>query len=252
MLPATYKWTRTNIQRANLSNDYFTNRQDRYHVFSCARLTDYYERIHNTVCSISYRVMPGPKEMSGYVLDWPKSNPAPVPVDEPSRFKQAATALLGPLIQPLATAGNEVSHGAKTVVYPVGQFTPLMQPDTSTEQPALATVLGALANENAEGSKWVLTAGYFNILPHLKGLLLNSRSIGTVVTAAPEANGFYGSKGISNMLPPAYTLLSKRFLQDVIKLGKERNITIREWKKGVHGQDPDAWTYHAKGLSTQT
>jgi CDP-diacylglycerol--glycerol-3-phosphate 3-phosphatidyltransferase len=181
-------------------------------------------------------------------MDWPESNLAPSPVEEPARYKQAAALLLNPLIQP-PEKGN-LSTEAKTVVYPVGQFTPVLETDTSTEHPAVSTVLSALAQENAAGSRWCFTAGYFNIHPELKELLLKSRSMGTVVTAAPEANGFYGSKGVSNMLPPAYTLLSRQFLEDVLKFGKEENIELKEWKKGVHGQDPDAWTYHAKGSYT--
>ena len=235
---------------ANLSTDYFTNRQDRYHVFSCWRLTNYFERIHNAVCSISYRVLPGPSDAGGYVMDWPKSNPAPIPVEEPEQFRIAATSLLGPLIQPPANGEEPTSRQARTVVYPLGQFTPLLRPlDTSTEHPALSTVLRTLAEGHAAGSSWVFTAGYFNIHPQLKALLLKSAAAkGTVVTAAPEANGFYGSKGVSSMLPPAYTLLARRFLDDVIKCGKQDRIELREWKRGVHGQDPDAWTYHAKGL----
>jgi len=181
-------------------------------------------------------------------LDWPESNLAPIPVDEPERFKVAATSLLGPLLLPPASGASVPPEVAKTVVYPVGQFTPLLHPtDISTEHPALSTVLRVLGEE--KGSQWVFTAGYFNIHPQLKELLLNSKSAkGTVVTAAPEANGFYGSKGVSGMLPLAYTLLSRRFLEDVIKFGKENSIELREWKKGVHGKDPNAWTYHAKGL----
>jgi CDP-diacylglycerol--glycerol-3-phosphate 3-phosphatidyltransferase len=234
-------------QRANLSTDYFTNRQDRYHVFSCPHLTDYYEQIHNAICSISYKVLPGPPEVGGYIMDWPESNPAPSPVKEPERYKAAAALLLDPLIQPAEMC---LSTEAKTVVYPVGQFTPVLKSDTSTEHPAVSTVLSMLAQKDAEGSQWCFTAGYFNIHPGLKELLLKSRSTGIVVTAAPEANGFYGSKGVSNMLPSAYTLLSRRFLQDVLKFGKEKSIELKEWKKGVHGQDPNAWTYHAKGLYT--
>ncbi|KAI4179847.1 MAG: hypothetical protein L6R41_007603, partial [Letrouitia leprolyta] len=35
------------LSGANLSSDYFTNRQDRYHVFSSRRVTDYFSRIHH-------------------------------------------------------------------------------------------------------------------------------------------------------------------------------------------------------------
>ncbi|KAL9630885.1 MAG: hypothetical protein Q9164_006193, partial [Protoblastenia rupestris] len=35
------------LSGANLSNDYFTNRQDRYHLFISKTVTDYFARIHN-------------------------------------------------------------------------------------------------------------------------------------------------------------------------------------------------------------
>ncbi|KAL8836851.1 MAG: hypothetical protein Q9170_002742, partial [Blastenia crenularia] len=38
------------LSGANLSSDYFTNRQDRYHVFSSKRVTNYFARIHHAVC----------------------------------------------------------------------------------------------------------------------------------------------------------------------------------------------------------
>ena len=69
----------------------------------------------------------------------------------------------------------------------------------------------------------------------------------TVITASPWANGFYGSAGISGMLPAAYTLLSRRFLRKVSVVGKERSIQLKEWRRGTVGE-PDGWTYHAKGL----
>lgn len=49
------------------------------------------------------------------------------------------------------------------------------------------------------------------------------------------------------MLPGAYTLLSRRFLDSAAKAGRESDVTLREWKKG-HVNEPGGWTYHAKGL----
>jgi CDP-diacylglycerol--glycerol-3-phosphate 3-phosphatidyltransferase len=114
-------------------------------------------------------------------------------------------------------------------------------------------VLRLLSEDGFADSRWVLTAGYFNIHSQLKELLLASKSTqGVVVTAAPEANGFYGSKGVSGMLPPAYTLLERRFLGDVLESGKAENIQLREWRRGTIGKDPDAWTYHAKGMHLES
>lgn len=188
------------------------------------------------------------QDAAGYTLEWPASNSAPVPTEDPENFRSIATAVINPLIAPWTDTSSGHTSG-KTYVYPVAQFTSLLRPvDTSTELPALSTVLRDLSKKEFGTSKWTFTAGYFNIHPELKKLLLESQSAkGTVITAAPEANGFYGSKGISGMLPGAYVLLSRRFLDDVAEAGKLGNIELREWRKGTTGVDPDAWTYHAKG-----
>jgi len=110
-------------------------------------------------------------------------------------------------------------------------------------------------------SNWVFTAGYFNIDPDITHALIEAAPEAldrttnkehgsgpcTVITASPWANGFYGSAGISGMLPAAYTLLSRRFLRQVAMVGKERSIELKEWRRGTVGE-PDGWTYHAKGL----
>lgn len=158
----------------------------------------------------------------------------------------------------------------KTFVYPVAQFDILLgEPKhksfsdyefvsyTSTEKPSLMKLLKSLAeNPELRGCNWTFTAGYFNIDPEISHLLVESApSPGdakisphcTVITASPWANGFYGSPGISGMLPAAYTLLSRRFLNKVARAGREPSIQLKEWRRGTVGQ-PGGWTYHAKGL----
>lgn len=163
----------------------------------------------------------------------------------------------------------------KTFVYPVAQFDILLGAPrnqgflqyefsryTSTEKPALTKLLASLSeDERLHGSSWVFTAGYFNIdpdiangliaaAPEAPGVSTDSVHLSkpcTVITASPWANGFYGSAGISGMLPAAYTLLSRRFLRKVSMVGKERSIQLKEWRRGTVGE-PGGWTYHAKGL----
>ncbi|KAH8733121.1 hypothetical protein GQ44DRAFT_696954 [Phaeosphaeriaceae sp. PMI808] len=138
---------------ANLSSDYFTNRQDRYHLFHSKDLTDYFANIHNGVASLSFDIQPS---------------------DTP--------------------------------------------------------------------------AGYFNMTSSFRRLLLSTHpTSGTVLTAHPHANGFFGSKGVSGMLPDAYTHLAKMFLRKVKYEGQAKTIKLREWKKGKVGEE-GGWTYHAKGL----
>ena len=67
------------------------------------------------------------------------------------------------------------------------------------------------------------------------------------MAASPWANGFYGSKGISGMLPAAYTHLAKQFLHAVKDKGLSKQVSLKEWRYGTVNE-PGGWTYHAKGL----
>lgn len=231
---------------ANLSNDYFTNRQDRYHVFKSRDVTDYFERIYQAVCKLSYSVVPS-QESSGFVLEWPDSNTGVAPLADPKGYVTSATAALAPLLTP-STSQMVPEKKGDTHVYPLMQLTPLLKPDTSTELPALTGILAKLAKPQFAGSKWTFTAGYFNMTPEVRQLLLDSNPASAIVVAAsPWANGFYGSKGVSGMLPAAYTYLSRKFLDSVSRAGLSDNITVKEWRRGTVNT-PGGWTYHAKGI----
>lgn len=231
---------------ANLSDDYFTNRQDRYHVFKSAKITEYFSELYHAVCGLSYRVAPS-KEASGFVMEWPSTNIQPAPLSDPKAYIEAATKALQPLVN-LQTRSASPGSKTDTQVYPLLQMTPLLKPDTSTELPALIGLLRRLGTPEFAGSKWTFTAGYFNMTPEVRKLLLQSSpSAATVVAASPWANGFYGSKGISGMLPAAYTLLSRRFLDAVSKEGLSKQVSVKEWRKGTVNT-PGGWTYHAKGI----
>ncbi|KAI9677490.1 MAG: CDP-diacylglycerol--glycerol-3-phosphate 3-phosphatidyltransferase [Caeruleum heppii] len=233
---------------ANLSNDYFTNRQDRYHIFESREITDYFAKVHDSVARLSYIVRTDTDTEAGYTLHWPDSNQAPSPLDSPSGFISHAGAALTPLIKPTPSDKADPPSTHDTVIYPLAQLTPLLRPDTSTEHPGLSAVLRTLSEPTSNGARWMFTAGYFNIHPSLKALLLaSSATHGTVVTASPWANGFYGSAGVSGLLPSAYTLLSRRFLESVQRSGRGSNIRLKEWRKGTVGES-GGWTYHAKGL----
>lgn len=232
---------------ANLSNDYFTNRQDRYHVLKSKDVTDYFERIYQAVCKLSYKVVYSEEQQSGFVLDWSQGNTGPAPLADPKGYISAATTALAPLLSP-STSQMVPRKTGDTQIYPLIQLTPLLNPDTSTELPALTDILSKLAEPPLAGSKWTFTAGYFNMTAQVRQLLLGSNpASATVVAASPWANGFYGSKGVSGMLPPAYTYLSRKFLDSVSRAGLSDSITVKEWRRGTVNT-PGGWTYHAKGI----
>lgn len=247
---------------ANLSDDYFTNRQDRYHVFSSAQITEYFWKIQSQVSKVSFKVVPkGPAKdvengtAPGFTLEWPTENIAENPLSNAPGGKFSLKLATNPIAElintrslKLPTAVEATHQEADTAVYPLSQMTQLFHSDTSTELRALTSVLRRLASPAFSASSWMFTAGYFNPDLSLTKLLISTSSNqGTVVTASPWANGFYGSKGVSGLLPPAYSLLARRFLERVQKAGRAENIVLKEWRKGTVGK-PQGWTYHAKGL----
>lgn len=237
------------LSGANLSSDYFSNRQDRYHLFSSAEITEYFDRLYQGVTSLSFLVEPS-KEPSGFNLVWPANNASPSPLDDPKQFIANSTATLSSLIStrhglPVPTSENTTPD---TTIYMLAQLSQLLSPNTSTELPAVTHVLKTLAGPQYAGSSWTFTAGYFNPAPSLTNLLMSTASSNcTVITASPQANGFYGSKGVSGMLPDAYTLLARRFLDSIHRQKRDAAIVLKEWRKGTVGE-PEGWTYHAKGL----
>ena len=226
------------LSGANLSDDYFTNRQDRYHLFSSTAVSGYFQRIFDTMCSVSLLLEPT-GSAGAFDLVWPENNACKSPLDDPNGYSQATKKLFADFIQPLTST----TPTTNTSIYPL-----LIIPNAlNNELPAIQSLLATPVPAN---SSWLFTAGYFNPHPMVTSSLLTASSghvpvAGTVVTASPWANGFYGSKGISGMLPPAYTLLSRRFLKQARK--QEAHVDFREWRLGTVGR-PHGWTYHAKGL----
>lgn len=237
------------LSGANLSNDYFTDRQDRYYIFTSKLLTNYYYDIHDAIASISYQVLPSTQLKQGFRLSWPTSNKSCEPHMNLQRFISDTSFLLDPLLKQHKLSSFEEftdTNDFDTIVYPVSQFTPLfpLQNDNSTEKPALLRLLSFL---DSPSIRWWFTAGYFNMLPQIQDRLINGKALGSVITASPKANSFYKSPGVSYYLPEAYLLFAKRFLEEVYRVGKSKLITVYEWQNGIVNTK-GGWSYHAKGL----
>lgn len=239
---------KNNSDRANLSNDYFKNRQDRYYVFSSKDLTNYFYRLHNIISQLSFIVSPNSQAPDGYTLEWSSSNLAPSPVTSPSAFISQSSKVLKQLMP--SPYSPKIDHNtSETTVYPILQLKPLgSEAHTSTELSAITSILSALSSPRYKSSSWTFTTGYFNPTPDLTRLLLLTASkSNTVITASPWASGFYGSRGVSGLIPSAYSLLLKRFAEAIKWNNREKDIILKEWRLGTVGE-PGGWTYHAKGF----
>jgi CDP-diacylglycerol--glycerol-3-phosphate 3-phosphatidyltransferase len=63
----------------------------------------------------------------------------------------------------------------------------------------------------------------------------------SIIMAHPNANGFKGAKGPAGGIPDAYTLLARKFYEQIKAQGQENRISLLEYER-------NSWTYHAKGL----
>lgn len=237
------------LSGANLSEDYFTDRQDRYYIFNNEDLSDYYFKIHDSVCSLSYQILPSNKNPAGFKMFWPTTNKSCEPHLNSQTFINDSSLLLEPLLKQHELKNFEEFNDSDkydTIIYPISQFTPLLDPkyDISTEKPSILRLLTFLDSPKI---KWWFTAGYFNMLPEIQSKLVNGMANGTIITASAKANSFYKSSGVSYYLPEAYLLIAKRFLEDIKKKGKDGIIKLFEWQNGVVNT-PGGWSYHAKGM----
>lgn len=181
-----------------------------------------------------------------YELDWPLNNSYHAPLHESNGFHAVASQSLLHLIRqrlPQPTKFLRCDE-ADTIIYPLAQFSPLLDTNLSTATQTLETTLYRLSN-GLSTSNWLFTAGYFKPTERLMKLLLGIRATGTVLIASPQANGFFNSKGLSRLLPAAYTRFAQRFLQHISAAGRDSDMPLREWQRGTNGE-PGGWTYHAK------
>jgi CDP-diacylglycerol--glycerol-3-phosphate 3-phosphatidyltransferase len=219
-------------------------------LFRSKALTDYFFQIHAAVSAISFVVEPNLDTKQGFSLEW-KQHPAvvPNPLEDEATFIRIASERLAPLLKPDRQQARELTivsdDSPVTYVYPVSQFSQILNPDTSTELPALSRVLSLLGTDRFD---WTLTAGYFNIHPRFTDKLLKTfPNSGQIITASPYANGFYKSSGVSGLLPGVYSHLASKFLERIQSASKHKTIQMREWRRGTVNVG-DGWSYHAKGI----
>lgn len=203
---------------ANLSVDYFTNRQDRYIEFTNVKdVATFYHKLIKIICQHSY----------DYKLNPPTSES---PQEE---LKNA----LNQLMLHFTTSKQNENQEFDTFCFPTLQFTPLnISYDKTILHKLLTQCLIHQPNYHIQ-----IASGYLNFPYHISNLLLQSKP-GTsidIITASPQANGFYNASKIKGSIPMAYSSIEKEFYNKVEEY--QRNLRIYEYIR-------KDWTFHAKGL----
>ncbi|KAI8453427.1 hypothetical protein BY996DRAFT_7157129 [Phakopsora pachyrhizi] len=242
---------------ANLSHDYFVNRQDRYLLLSNQpELSKYFQDLFHTTCLISYQLSSAPN-LPAFKLSWPSSNVHSSPTHSSSSL-ESFKSIAHELYRSLTVRWQEKSQikmkavesdrcisrrGGLVSIFPVLQMGSFrINQETSALIPKLIEFAKELSNlQDGYRTRLNWTSGYFSLLREYKQQLLESDLDVQIITASPEANGFYNSRGVSKYIPSAYTYLEYMFYKDIISKQKQDKIQIREWKR-------PGWTYHAKGI----
>ncbi|KAI9209781.1 uncharacterized protein BJ171DRAFT_7409 [Polychytrium aggregatum] len=218
------------ISGANLNRDYFVNRQDRYVLFrNTPELSNYFQDLMSTIAEFSHRLTtPLPQEREfhnqGKLLDEFRARWI-------ERTKETRALVMN---------SSDVDNQHDTVLAPVIQMGLF---GVRQDQQAITTILKLASQSCSRDAKWAvhLSSAYLNFPKVYAQLITKSTALFKIITSAPEANGFYGSKGVSRHLPAAYTYMEKLFLRQLKGAGRSESVELYEYKK-------DRWTFHAKGL----
>ncbi|KAL1451572.1 hypothetical protein WDU94_005933 [Cyamophila willieti] len=245
------------ITGANLSSDYFTNRQDRYIVIENHRqLSDFFDDLSRVLSKISFQLSPnsssetpstslgpggvpsfqtsGGAPSSSLVMDKEFESLSPVSPVKREEYLERSRSLVMEMYNSYRTKQEPQPSEAgppNTWLSPLIECPPLRISIDST-------VTKQVLHYALDGSSVHLGTGYFNLTQdYVKAMLAKPSVHYNVLMAHPTANGFLNAHGVAGGIPYAYTALAAQFLSQVASL----KLTMFEYiRKG--------WTYHAKGL----
>ncbi|TNN18405.1 putative CDP-diacylglycerol--glycerol-3-phosphate 3-phosphatidyltransferase [Schistosoma japonicum] len=239
---------------ANLSHEYFTNRQDRTWIFkNVPSLANFYCDLIHVISKFCYSLRPDASLVT---------NRNDILSTNSSSFRQEFHDSLCNFLRNkhLDSSSSSSSSSSRSMMNSMNDtyIIPLLQYghcNIHYEKEFLQYLFHYLTSFYHESFKLYLASGYFNLTKLYEKLivnLLNSTRKNTtyitnsstidVVCASPLANGFLNSKGASSYIPLAYRealikLLELLFHTDV----NHHNVNIYEYTR-------PKWTFHAKGL----
>lgn len=238
------------LSGANLSDSYFTNRQDRY-VFlrDCPELADFFSELVDAVGDVSLQLQgdDSVEVVDGMVHPYEGDRDAycqaahdrVMGVIDSARARQqrlhAQTFHGDSLVaREDAAAAGDRNPAPDTWIYPLVQMKPF-----AIQMDELVTA--SLLTEAERGARLYLTTGYFNLTQAYMDLVLGARADYRILLASPEVNGFFGAKGVAGAIPAAYVHIEQQFYRAVCRRGQQERVRLQEyWRPG--------WTFHAKGL----
>jgi len=219
------------ISGANLSSDYFTDRQDRYVVVeNCPGLADYYESYIDSIGRFSFHLDSGQLK--------PPTDTCHPYLGKLQQFVTEAQTIITSFMNKQKAEHNleeKLEGEGDTLIYPTVQMGQLgIRQDSEVTSKVLAS--------GEQGGVFHFGSGYFNLTAEYCHQMMHSSKAGfRILMAHPEANGFLGARGPAGGIPHAYTAIARGFWNLLTDRGLQNRIQMVEWQR------PE-WTFHAKGL----
>ncbi|KAI3662028.1 hypothetical protein MP638_005476 [Amoeboaphelidium occidentale] len=231
------------LSGANLSDTYFSNRQDRYYVFKSKPLADFLDDLVQTISSLSYQV-----ESTGNFL------PPPIdPVSHAPEYSALASSNMNDFLTKweskadvvceIKDMGNFIakefySNDSETLAFPLVQMGCF---GLTQDEDTIENIFERLQTNANNIDKLILTSGYFNLTDVYQKLILASVNPVRILVSSEESNGFFGAKGIAGYVPSVYSHLLSSFMEQVRSESKENKISVYEYTR-------EGWSFHAKGF----
>jgi CDP-diacylglycerol--glycerol-3-phosphate 3-phosphatidyltransferase len=201
------------ISGANLSDTYFTTRQDRYLVArDCEPLASLYCDIVRELSTVCWKV--GPKgsmtsPSQGNMLN------SDLAMRLRAKFKQAA--------EKTATAAD-----VDTLVMPTLQLAPL---GINWDEQATVELLSMA--QPSQNWRLALATAYLNPPPHYVAMMQLDGANVQVMSAGEKSHGFFGAKGFKAWIQKEYDQIHSELAAS--------GLRVSEFYR-------DGWTFHAKGI----
>ncbi|KAI9598809.1 hypothetical protein BDF19DRAFT_431471 [Syncephalis fuscata] len=238
---------------ANLSHDYFTNRQDRYVLFEDGQLSNYFDMLIERLGQVAYRVegVASPPSVAAnttvQIVSPTADQRGPDPATNGVAFRKHASNILDDLtrywynkMKDHLESTFQTSPLPWAMVVPALQIAPIgIRQDVNL----LESILGYLNTTN-ENWRATLASGYFNLHDTIsRQILETTQTDWQLMVAAPKANGFFTAKDVSRHIPAAYSLIERDFLRKVnaFHSNQQQRYVMREYQRAN-------WTFHAKGF----
>ncbi|XP_053562201.1 CDP-diacylglycerol--glycerol-3-phosphate 3-phosphatidyltransferase, mitochondrial isoform X2 [Bombina bombina] len=229
------------LSGANLSDSYFTNRQDRYVLLqNCPELANFFSELVEAVGDVSLQLQQDNTVQQKNGMEHPYLGNKAVYCDAARKRIMGVidSARRKQYEQHNADFQNrtptEYAMTPDTWVYPLVQMNPFgIQIDE--------LVTETLLTDAERGDQMYLTTGYFNLTQGYMDLLLGTRASYNILLASPEVNGFFGARGVAGAIPSAYVHIERQFYHEVQRQHQQHRVKLQEYNR-------NQWTFHAKGL----